>query len=406
MWHSHRVRAWNIADVPNAATAHGSSIPEVQINGPLSMMVCRRRPVPKLTRSLEIEATNDDNVPGTLLLGEHGCIPGSSHHHNIPPDSHLPPPHPGWRKTQLAGDPSPQNRYCATYVPALEDSSDGWCTDDNVYTPPVPELKPKGHTDPSGSSQGWSCESSDLAWPCSPNSRDTSKSDIPAIEDFSDGWVSDDSSNSSLSEGEQFNRCVRDYYNHGLLVPEQRFDFIKHLTSIVQLLKLSNTTAVYEALVDTHLRDQQLQIALTRILIYNINNDYFITTGSSMLALWELQATILSNPHINQSIWCVTQGGDPRFPLDPIDSPLNPVAVPSAPSPGPPVVPFHLRPSRLLSPHVSGIASNDVMSLDWTQTLGTTPDQPAGIQKPKTKTQLRHDHRRCTLDTKPTTEQA
>jgi len=141
-------------------------------------------------------------------------------------------------------------------------------------------------------------------------------------------------------------------------------------------------------LVDTHSRDQQLQIALIHILIYIIDNDYFITTGSSMLALWELQATILSNPHINQSMWRATQGRDPCFPLDPIDSPLNPVAVPLAPSPGPPAVPFHLRLSWLPSPHVSGIASDDVTSLDWTQTLGTTLDQPASVQKPKTKTQL------------------
>jgi len=168
--------------------------------------------------------------------------------------------------------------------------------------------------------------------PCSPNPRDTSKSDIPAVEDSSDGWVSNDSSNSSLPEGEQFNRCVRDYYNHGLLVPEQRFDFIEHLSSVVQLLKLSNTTAVYEALVDTHSCDQQLQIVLICILIYIINNDYFITTGSSMLALQELQATILSNPHVNQFMWQVAQSGDPHFPLDSIDSPLNPVAVPSAQS--------------------------------------------------------------------------
>jgi len=255
--------------------------------------------------------------------------------------------------------------------------------DDNVYTSPVPELKPKGHTDPSGSSQGQSCESSSLVRPCSSNPRDTSKSDIPVVEDSSDGWVSDDSSNSSLSEGEQFNRHIRDYYNHGLLVPEQRFDFIEHLSSVVQLLKLSNTTAVYEALVDTHSHDQQLQIVLICILIYIINNDYFITTGSSMLALWKLQATILFNPHVNQFMWQVTQGGDPRFPLDSIDPPLNLMAVPSAPSLGPPAVPFHSHPSRLPSPHVSGIASDDVTSLDRTQTLGTTPDQPAGVQNLK-----------------------
>jgi len=102
-----------------------------------------------------------------------------------------------------------------------------------------------------------------------------------------------------------------------------------------------------------------------------------------MLALWKLQATILFNPHVNQFMWQVTQGGDPRFPLDSIDPPLNLMAVPSAPSLGPPAVPFHSHPSRLPSPHVSGIASDDVTSLDRTQTLGTTPDQPAGVQNLK-----------------------
>ena len=85
--------------------------------------------------------------------------------------------------------------------------------------------------------------------------------------------MSDDSFNASTSSGEAFNKQVRNYYNHSLIAPEQKFDFIEHLSSIVLLLKLSNTTTVYEALVDTHSHDCQLQIALIRILIYIINND-------------------------------------------------------------------------------------------------------------------------------------
>jgi len=46
---------------------------------------------------------------------------------------------------------------------------------------------------------------------------------------------------------------------------------------------------------------------------------------------------------------------------------------------------------------MSGTASDDVMSLDWSQTLGTTPDQ-TGVPKPKTKMQLWHDRHRCALD--------
>jgi len=200
--------------------------------------------------------------------------------------------------------------------------------------------------------------------------------------------VSNDSSNASTSSGEAFNKRVRDYYNHGLIAPE--------LSSIVLLLKLSNTTAVYEALVDTHLRDCQLQIALIHILIYIINNDYFITTGLSMLALRELQATILFNPHVNRAMHRVAQGGDLCFPLEPLDSLLT-VAVPPVPSSGPPLVPFHTHSSQKQSPHMSGTASDDVMSLDQFQTLGTTPDQ-TGVPKPKTKMQLWHDCRRCALD--------
>jgi len=180
------------------------------------------------------------------------------------------------------------------------------------------------------------------------------------------------------------------------IAPEQKFDFIEHLSSIVLLLKLSNTTTVYEALVDTHLHDCQLQIALIRILIYIINNDYFITTGLSMLALHELQATILSNLCVNRAVCHVALGGDLRFPLESLDSLLT-VAVPPVPSSGPPPVLFHMHLSRKQSPHMSGTASDDVMSLDQTQTLGTTPDQ-TGVPKPKTKMQLRCDCHRCALD--------
>ena len=73
------------------------------------------------------------------------------------------------------------------------------------------------------------------------------------------------------------------------------------------------------------------------------------------------------------------------------------MAVPLVLSLGPPLVPFDMHPSWKQSPHVSGTASNDVMSLDRTKTLGTTPDQ-TGVPKPKTKAQLQHDHRRCALD--------
>jgi len=178
--------------------------------------------------------------------------------------------------------------------------------------------------------------------------------------------------------------------------PEQKFDFIEHPSSIVLLLKLSSTTAVYKALVDTHSRNCQLQIVLIHILIYIINNNYFITTGLSILVLRELQATILSNPRINRAMCRVALGGDLHFPLEPLDSLLM-VAVPLVPSSGPPPAPFHMHPSWKQSPHVSGTASDDVMSLDWTQTLGTTPDQ-TGVPKSKTKTQLQHDHHRHALD--------
>jgi len=208
--------------------------------------------------------------------------------------------------------------------------------------------------------------------------------------------VSDDSSNASTSSGEAFNKRVCDYYNHGLIAPEQKFDSIEHLSSIVLLLKLSNTTTVYEALVDTHLRNCQLQIALICILIYIINNDYFITTGLSMLALRKLQATILSNLHVNCAMRRVALGGDLRFPLEPLDSLLT-VAVPLVLSSGPPPVLFYTHLSWKQSPYMSGTASDDVMSLDWIQTLGTTPDQ-TGVPKSKTKTQLWCDCHRHTLD--------
>ena len=158
------------------------------------------------------------------------------------------------------------------------------------------------------------------------------------------------------------------------------------------MLKQSNTITVYEVLVDTHSRDCQLQIVLIRILIYIINNDYFITTGLSMLALQELQATILSNLHVNHAMHYVAQEGDLCFPLEPLDSLLAVV-----PRLDPPPVLFHTHLSWKQSPHVSGTASNDVMSLDWMQTLGTALDQ-SDAPKSKTKMQLRHDHRRHALD--------
>ena len=126
------------------------------------------------------------------------------------------------------------------------------------------------------------------------------------------------------------------------------------------------------------------------------NNHSFITTGLSMLALRELQATILFNLCVNCAMRHVVLGGDLCFPLEALDSLLT-VAVPWVPSSGPPPVLLHIHPSWKQSPHMSGTASNDVMSLDQTQTLGTTLDQ-TGVPKPKTKTQLWCDHHRHALD--------
>ena len=115
-----------------------------------------------------------------------------------------------------------------------------------------------------------------------------------------------------------------------------------------------------------------------------------------MLALCELQTTILSNPCVNHAMCHVAQGGDLCFPLEPLNS-LLVMAVPPVLSSGPPPVPFYMHLSWKQSLHVSGTASDDVMSPDRTQTLGTAPDQ-SGVPKPKTKTQLRHDHHWRTLD--------
>ena len=264
------------------------------------------------------------------------------------------------------------------------------------YPPPVPMKEPEVGPHLPGFGKGQSRDTTSSELLRASDSKVTFQLDIPVSDDGSDDWVSDDSSNASTSSGEVFNKQVRDYYNHGLITPEQKFDFIEHLSSIVLLLKLSNTTAVYKALVDTHSHDCQLQIVLIHILIYIINNDYFITTGLSMLVLCKLQATILSNPRVNRAMRHVAQRGDLRFPLKPLDSLLM-VAVPLVPSSGPPPVPFHMHPSQKQSPHMSGTASNDIMSLDQSQTLDTTPDQ-TGVPKPKTKMQLQHDHCRCALD--------
>ena len=259
--------------------------------------------------------------------------------------------------------------------------------------PPVPTKEPEVGPYLPGFGKGRSHDTTSSELPRASDSKVIFQSDIPVSDNGSDDWVSDGPSNASTSSDEAFNKQVRDYYNHGLITPEQKFDFIEHLSSIVLLLKLSNTTAVYEALVDTHSHDCQLQIALICILIYIINNDYFIT---SMLALCKLQATILSNLCASRAMHHVALGGDLHFPLEPLDSLLM-VAVPPVLSSGPPPVPFHTHPSWKQSPYISGTASNDVMSLDQTQTLGTTPDQ-TGVPKPKTKTQLWHDCHRCALD--------
>jgi len=280
-------------------------------------------------------------------------------------------------------------------VSASEYSSDDRFMDGDFHYSSVPLKKPEvsphlpgfGKRQSSGTTSFELSKASDSKYPF--------QLDIPVMENDSDDWVSNDPSDASSSSGEAFNRQVHDYCKHGLIVPEQRFNFIEHLSSMVQLLKLSNTTAVYEVL-DTHSHDCKLEIALIYILIYIVNNDYFIDTGLSILALHELQATILSNPCVNHAICHVAQGGDLCFPLEPLDSLLS-VAMPPVLSSGPSPVQFHMHPSQKQSTHVGGTASNDVMSLDWTQTLGTALDQ-SGVPKPRTKTQLWCDHHWCALD--------
>jgi len=294
---------------------------------------------PKIIRSLAIDITNNEKASGTLPLGNCGCLPGPPHPPDSPPSSHLPSPHLGWGKTCLSGEFFLQTPYCATCASALEYSDDG-LMDVYTYPLPVPAKKPEVGPHFPGFGKRRSCDTTSSELPRASDSKVTFQLDIPVSDDNSDDWVSNDSSNASTSSGEAFNKQVHDYYNHGFIAPEQKFDFIEHLSSIVLLLKLSNTTAVYEVLVDTHSCNCQLQIALIYILIYIINNDYFITTGLSMLVLCELQATILSNLCVNRAIHYIAQGGDLCFSLEPLDS-LLVVAVPPVPSSGPPLVPFH-----------------------------------------------------------------
>jgi len=68
------------------------------------MLVHKQCTTPKLTRSLAMDITNDEKAPETLPLGEHGCLPEPPHPPDPPPDSNLPPPHPGWEKTRLSGE--------------------------------------------------------------------------------------------------------------------------------------------------------------------------------------------------------------------------------------------------------------------------------------------------------------
>ena len=71
-------------------------------------MVRKRYTAPKLTRSLAINDTNDKKAPGTLPLGDHGCLPGPPHPQDPPPNPHLPPPHPGWGKPTFLENFSPR----------------------------------------------------------------------------------------------------------------------------------------------------------------------------------------------------------------------------------------------------------------------------------------------------------
>ena len=260
------------------------------------MMVYKQHTTLTLIRSLVIDVTNDEKAPGTLPLGDCDCLPGSPHPPDPPLNSHLSSPHLVWEKTRLSGEFFPQNPYRATCTSNSEYSDNG-LIGGYTYPPPVPTKKPEvGPPCLPGFGKGRSCDTTSSELPRASDSKVTFQLDIPISDNNSDDWVSDDSSNASTSSGEAFNKRVRDYYNHGLIAPEQKFNFIEHLSSVVLLLKQSNTTTVYEVLVNTHSCDCQLQIVLICILIYIINNDYFITTGLSMLALRELQATILSNP--------------------------------------------------------------------------------------------------------------
>jgi len=138
MWHSHQVWVCNSANIPNAATTHGSPISEAHIISPLSMMVHKQCTAPKLTWSLATDVTNNEKAPRTLPLGDHGCLPGPSHHPDPPPNSHLPPPHLNWGKPISLGNFSLRNPI----VPPVHPSQSTLLTVSWMVTP-TPLLSPR-----------------------------------------------------------------------------------------------------------------------------------------------------------------------------------------------------------------------------------------------------------------------
>ena len=130
---------------------------------------------------------------------------------------------------------------------------------------------------------------------------------------------------------------------------------------------------------------QAFRHTIIRMLNTLLNENLFIPSAPSMIALWELQATLLTHACVGDSMCFVASGENPNYPL-------NTTHFPSSKSPSDPTA----DPSGLMQqpPHMSRAAADD-------PGVGTsTPSHVTSHVTQKTRKRSRWQHRWVNTETK------
>jgi len=364
-------------------------------------MVRKRRNNPKTDRSFEINHSNDEMAQGTLPSGDLGCIPKPSQHYEatpapspLPTTSHQPSPGRGSnpRSTNRTWRRSPDLIYNAP--------SDTWTEKPSLPTAqPLPSISEHSLPIP----DDLSADQGDLPSGTFLNASSAPVPLAPELLSESEGWNMDNSSDMSSDDNPLLFDKARDKShassNWQTNIRQHRNPLLDSMADDINGIMFS----LEEDEDMIHLRQALLhsmksapgsveafQHAIIHMLNTLLNENLFITTMSSMKALRDLQATLLTHQRVGSSMRGVASGGNSKHPLNTTHSPSNKSQSDPNPNPSSPMQ---------QPPHVNGVAADD-LGIGSSNLSHVTSEKIGDHTTQNTRTCSRRQRRRASAEAK------